>query len=131
MYKQCSKRFILSVIDFITCVKKLEQELNDPKNIEAYEASVAELKNYEDFIAEETLAKRRNFVMANENIEDKDLALARVKEIKATITKLNRNISKFENLQPRIDKRVEKRAGVVAEAEQVLERGQAGEKQLA
>jgi len=102
--------------------KKLEQELNDPKNIEAYEASVAELKNYEDFIAEETLAKRRNFVMANENIEDKDLALARVKEIKATITKLNRNISKFENLQPRIDKRVEKRAGVVAEAEQVLER---------
>ena len=73
--------------------KKLEQELNDPKNIEAYEASVAELKNYEDFIAEETLAKRRN-----------------------------RNISKFENLQPRIDKRVEKRAGVVAEAEQVLER---------
>ena len=60
--------------------------------------------------------------MQSEGIEDQAVALERVKEVKAQLAGYNREIRKYEALQPRLDKKVEKRESEAAEAEQVLER---------
>ena len=99
-----------------------EEALADPARKALFDDAVAGKNELGDFIKARTLAKQRDYIMQSEGIEDQAVALERVKEVKAQLAGYNREIRKYEALQPRLDKKVEKREGEVAEAEQVLER---------
>ena len=101
----------------------LETDLADPKAIENYEAAIARKEELGEFIAAKTPAKQRDYIMATEGIETREAAMKMVKERRAEISALNREIKKRENLQPRLDRLNENRQTAVEEARPVVERG--------
>ena len=70
----------------------LETDLADPRGIESYEYAKLRKEELGDFIAARTPAKQRDYVMANEGIETREAAMKVVKERRAEISALNREI---------------------------------------
>ncbi|MEK9669561.1 MAG: hypothetical protein VW421_01005, partial [Gammaproteobacteria bacterium] len=84
---------------------EIEAKLADPELKQTYDDAVAAKAELGDFIEAGTLAKQRDYIMQSEGIEDKDAAVARVKEIKKQISSYNSEIKKYEALQPRLEKK--------------------------
>jgi hypothetical protein len=101
---------------------EIETKLADPELKQTYDDAVAAKAELGDFIEAGTLAKQRDYIMQSEGIEDKDAAVARVREIKKQIGSYNREIKKYEALQPRLEKKTAQREADVAEAEAVVAR---------
>jgi hypothetical protein len=101
---------------------EIETKLADPELKQTYDDAVAAKAELGDFIEARTLAKQRDYIMQTEGIEDKDAAVARVREIKKQIGTYNREIKKYEALQPRLEKKTAQREADVAEAEAVVAR---------
>lgn len=100
----------------------IEAKLADPELKQTYDDAVAAKEELNDFIEARTLAKQRDYIMQTEGIEDKDAAVARVREIKKQIASYNREIRKYEALQPRLEKKTAQREADVAAAEKIVER---------
>ena len=70
--------------------REIEEALADPARKKVYDDAVAAIADLSGFIEARTAAKQRDFVMQNEGIEDKNVAVERAKEIRAQLAKHNR-----------------------------------------